>query len=190
MGDIGDNSGNRERINVYRVREPVVPRGGSPVSVTLTGVDQLEFRYPDGGNNAETMMVDPQNGDIYVVGKDGGGDSPVYRASPPFIPFDRVPMERITTLNFGTPPLDGSREATGGDFSPTGDRIAIRTYDSIYLWRRPSGRTVAEAFASEVCVVPQVDEPQGETIAFDTATTGYFTLSEGRGQQLYFFAPR
>ena len=82
VGDIGDNSGNRRNINVYRVREPVVPTSGSPVSVTLQNVDQLEFSYPDQGNNAETMMVDPQTGDVYVVGKSGSGQSPVYRASP------------------------------------------------------------------------------------------------------------
>jgi len=190
VGDIGDNGGNRENINVYRVREPVVPTSGTPVSVTLRDVEQLELRYPDGGNNAETMMVDPVTGDLYVVGKDGSGTSPVYRASPPFIPFDRVVMELVTTLRFGDPPLEGRRETTAGDFSPSGNLIAIRTYDAIHIWRRPRGRTVDEAFASEPCDAPQVDEPQGEAICFDAASSGYFTLSEGRGQQLYYFAPR
>ena len=190
VGDIGDNGGNRENINVYRVREPVVPTRGTPPSVTLRDVEQLEFRYPDGGNNAETMMVDPVTGDLYVVGKDGSGTSPVYRASPPFIPFDRVVMELVTTLRFGDPPLEGRRETTAGDFSLSGNLIAIRTYDAIHIWRRPRGRTVDEAFASEPCDAPQVDEPQGEAICFDADSGGYYTLSEGRGQQLYYFAPR
>jgi hypothetical protein len=190
VGDIGDNGGNRENINVYRVREPAVPTRGTPPTVTLRDVEQLEFRYPDGGNNAETMMVDPVTGDLYVVGKDGSGTSPVYRASPPFIPFDRVVMELVTTLRFGEPPLEGRRETTAGDFSPSGNLIAIRTYDAIHIWRRPRGRTVDEAFASEPCDAPQVDEPQGEAICFDADSGGYFTLSEGRGQQLYYFAPR
>jgi hypothetical protein len=162
----------------------------TPPSVTLDDVAQLEFRYPDTGNNAETLMVDPRNGDIYVVGKSGSGRSPVYRASPPFVPFDRVPMELVTTLQFGTAPLEGRTETTAGEFSPSGDLIAIRTYDAIHLWRRPPGRTVEEAFASEPCDAPQVDEPQGEAICLDAISGGYFTLSEGRGQQLYYFAPR
>jgi hypothetical protein len=37
---------------------------------------------------------------------------------------------------------------------------------------------------------PQVDEPQGEAICVDASSGGSFTLSEGRGQQLYYVAPR
>jgi hypothetical protein len=190
VGDIGDNGGDRVRIEVYRVREPSVARGGAPAATTLTGVERLEFQYPDRGHNAESLAVDPRTGDLYVVTKSGSGEAVVYRASPPFVPLDRMTMTLVTTLRFGVAPLSGRTETTAADFSPGGDLIAIRTYDAIHMWRRPLGRTVDEAFASEPCDAPQVDEPQGETVAFDTLTGGYFTLSEGRGQQLYFFSPR
>ena len=176
---------------MYRVLEPVVSDGGPlPPTLTLEGVERLEFRYPDGGHNAETIMVDPQSGDIYVVAKSGTGVSPVFRARSPFAVGERTTMELVTTLVFGVTPLIGGSETTGGDFSPDGGLIAIRAYDAVHLWRRPLGRTVDEAFASEPCDAPHVDEPQGEAICFDAAGAGYYTLSEGRGQQIYFFAAR
>ena len=189
VGDIGDNGGNRNSIEVYRFPEPEVTT--SLLNITLTNVDRLEFRYPDSrGENAETLLVDPTNGDIYVVSKDGSGEARVYRASPPFVPLDRVTMTLVTTLQFGTAPLIGDASTTAGDFSPSGDLFVIRTYDTAYAWRRPAGTTVDAALATAPCPLPVRSEGQGEAFGFNRDGTGYFTLSEGSLVQLSSYAAR
>lgn len=189
VGDIGDNGGNQNSIEVYRFPEPEVTT--SLFNITLTNVDRLEFRYPDGrGENAETLLVDPTNGDIYVVSKSGSGEARVYRASPPFIPLDRVTMTLVASLQFGTAPLIGDPSTTGGDFSPSGDLIAIRTYDTAYAWRRPAGTTAEEAFATAPCALPIRSEGQGEAFGFNRDGTGYFTVGEGSLVQLSSYSAR
>ena len=189
VGDIGDNGANRNSIEVYRFPEPEVTT--SLLNITLTNVDRLEFRYPDSrGENAETLLVDPTNGDIYVVSKDGSGEARVYRASPPFVPLDRVTMTLVTTLQFGTAPLIGDTSTTAGDFSPSGDLFAIRTYDTAYAWRRPAGTTVDAALATAPCPLPVRSEGQGEAFGFNRDGTGYFTLGEGSLVQLSSYAAR
>jgi hypothetical protein len=189
VGDIGDNGANRNSIEVYRFPEPEVTT--SLLNITLSNVDRLEFRYPDGrGENAETLLVDPTNGDIYVVSKDGSGEARVYRASPPFVPLDRVTMTLVTTLQFGTAPLIGDTSTTAGDFSPSGDLFAIRTYDTAYAWRRPTGTTVDAALATVPCPLPVRSEGQGEAFGFNRDGTGYFTLGEGSLVQLSSYAAR
>ena len=189
VGDIGDNSANRDILEIYRFAEPEVI--ASAAEVTLSGVDRLEFRYPGGqGENAETLLVDPTNGDIFVVSKSDTGEARVYQARPPFVPLRRTTMTLVTTLQFGTAPLLGDTSATGGDISPAGDLIAIRSYDSAYAWRRPVGTTVQEAFATAPCSLPVRTEAQGEAFAFFSDGTGYFTLSEGTNEQLSRYVAR
>jgi len=188
VGDIGDNSANSDTIEVYRVAEPAVV--ASSAEVTLSGVDRLEFRYPGGqGDNAETLLVDPTTGDIYVVTKSDTGEARVYRASPPFVPL-RTTMTLVTTLQFGAAPLLGAPSATGGDISPDGALIAIRSYDTAYAWRRPAGTTVAEALATPPCSLPVRAEAQGEAFGFFSDGTGYFTVSEGTNEQLSRYVAR
>ncbi len=68
------------------------------------------------------------------------------------------------------------------------DAVLIRTYSSAFLWRRGGATTVAQALAGEPCKVPHQSEPQGEAIGFAADGTGYYTVSEGANQPLYFFA--
>ena len=189
VGDIGDNSANRNTLEIYRFAEPeVIP---SSAEVTLSDVDRLEFRYPAAqGENAETLLVDPTNGDLFVVSKSDSGEARVYQARPPFVPLRRTAMTLVATLQFGTAPLLGDTSATGGDISPDGALVAIRSYDSVYAWRRPVGTTVEEAFATAPCSLPVRAEAQGEAFAFFSDGTGYFTVSEGTNEQLSRYVAR
>ena len=189
VGDIGDNSANRNTIEVYRFEEPEVT--ASSAEVTLSNVERLEFRYPGGqGENAETLLVDPTGGDLYVVTKSDSGEARVYRSNPPFVPRNRTTMTLVTTLQFGSAPLLGDPSATGGDISPNGELIAVRSYDAVYAWRRPAGTTVEEALATPPCSLPVRAESQGEAFGFFSDGTGYFTVSEGTNEQLSRYVTR
>ncbi|MFO0567199.1 MAG: hypothetical protein U0263_16195 [Polyangiaceae bacterium] len=184
-GDIGDNAHARQKVVVYRAVEPKVDVSAAAQDLTLDPVEAFSLTYPDGAHDAETLMVDAKTGDLFIVAKSADGTSPVYRKA---APLGSGELEKISTLQFGSGSLPGAKLTTGGDISASGDAILIRTYGSAFLFRRAPGQSVAAALAGEPCPVPVASEPQGEAIGFAADETGYFTLSEGTKQPLYFFA--
>jgi len=186
-GDIGDNPSTRPNIKIYRVAEPSVNAAAPAADVTLSGVETFTYTYADGPHNAETLLVDPKTSDLFIVTKVGSGKSQVFRAP---APLASGVLQEVASLTFGAAPLVGGAATTGGDISPSGDAIAVRTYTHAYLWRRGGGMTVAQAFAGEPCPLPQKSEPQGEALGFAADGLGFYTVSEGSQQPIYFFAKK
>jgi hypothetical protein len=196
VGDIGDNPDNsvrRPHVVVYRVPEPAVDANQAPGSHRLLGAEALQLAYPsgDGPHNAETLLSDPISGDLFIVTKaaedtGGVGESRVYRAAAPLSARDMNALTLVTTLRFGEAPLAGGVSATGGDVAVDGS-VLIRTYSSAFIWHRNAGTSLADALSAPPCNVPLAAEPQGEAIAF-AGESGYFSVSEGPGQPLYFAA--
>jgi len=178
LGDIGDNNAVRSSIKVYRVPEPLVDPGQDPMNVDLGGAETITLLYPDGARDAETLMIDPLNGDIYVVSK-RESRSRVYRAAYPQSTIDPITMDYLGQLPWGW--------ATGGDISPDGDEIIVRGYWSGSLWTRGPGQSIWDALAGSPVSVPIASEPQGEAIGFDSAGEGYFTVSENTHQPIYYY---
>jgi len=192
VGDIGDNGRARPRIVVYRVTEPDVSADQAPVDVEVPLGAALPMVYPDRAHDAETLLVDPATGEIYVVTKSpGDGVSLVFRYPLPERPDVEVTLELVSMIAFGAGGLGAaSVAATAGDVSPAGDLIAVRTYTDAYLWHRSAGMALAEALASDPCEIPLAGEPQGETIAFDADGLGYRTISEGTRPTVFAFGWR
>ena len=192
VGDIGDNKEVRSDIRVYRIAEPSVDASASAKDQTATGVEEIVLSYPDGAHNAETLMVDPLSADLFIVTKAGSGASKVFRAPGPIAMGASIVLTQVADLAFGSGALSGSPLTTAGDIAPNGDRIAIRTYSDVFVWRRPKGATVATALATDPCPSPHHAEPQGEALGFTADGSGYFTTSERAGstepQPLWLFA--
>lgn len=187
-GDIGDNPSSRPNVKVYRVPEPKVDPLAPSGAVALAGVETFTLKYPDGAHNAETLLVDPLSGDLFIVVKAGNGVSPVFRAKAPLSSSAPITLEATVTLTFGEGALTGGAQTTGGDISKAGDLVAIRTYASAFVWRRMPGASVVDALGTPPCTIPLHAEPQGEALGFARDGSGYVTVSEGVGQPLYFFA--
>jgi len=182
VGDIGDNKAVRSKIRVYRVPEPKVVRNQAPVNIDLAGVEAFTLRYPSGARNAETLLVDPNSGDIFIVTKQNR-PSEVYRAAYPQSTTQTITMIRVATINQSL--------ITAGDISVDGDLIILRGYVKGYLWQRKPGAKLGEVFSAGPCQVPVMGwplEPQGEAVGFDAKGWGYFTISEGARQKIYYFA--
>jgi hypothetical protein len=186
LGDIGDNSAVRDEIQVYRIAEP--SSLATAEAVTLSGWQRLRFVYPDHPHNSETMFIEPSSGDIYILTKESDGVSDLVVARAPHTPDSVVTLEHLITLRFGEGALGGSNRTTGGDISPAGDSILVRTYSRVFLWIREPGASIAEAMAGTVFSLPRRNEPQGESIGFAADGRGYFTISEGIDVPVYFFA--
>lgn len=178
LGDIGDNNAVRSTICVYRVPEPAVSPSQPPVDVDLTGVATITLQYPDGPRDAETLMVDPTTADLYIVSK-REIPSRLYRAAYPQSTSQTIVMEYRGQLPWGW--------ATGGDISPNGGEILVRGYFNASIWRRPAGTALWDAFAHTGYDAPLAIEPQGEAICFHGMGHGYYTVSEGSHQPIYYY---
>jgi hypothetical protein len=182
--DIGDNSGDRANIVVYRVVEPVLPAGGTQTS-TMTGVDRLTLRYPDGAKDAEALVVDPWTGEIFIFQKSmTGGTTVIYRAPANLATNSTTVLTRAGTI---TLPAGGDNAITAADISQDGKSIAVRTYGGVRLWSRTDGQTLVEALSVPACRGPVPVESQGETVGFRPDAMAYYTLSEGSGAELHRF---
>lgn len=178
VGDIGDNNEAYASVTVYRVPEPPVDVAATGVKASLGGVESLEFTYPGGAaHNAETLIVDPVLGDLYIVGKAADGHSLVFRAG---APLQSGALTEVTALDFGPGGL-----TTGGSVSAAGDWVVVRTYFAARMWHRAPGVPLWQAFAGSFCAVPLAMEMQGEAIAFAGTGIDYFTTSEGASPPLY-----
>lgn len=130
LGDIGDNAGVRESIVVYRVPEP--PTGVKEATADLV----LELKYPDEPHNAETLMVHPKTGDLYIVTKAATKPAQVYVLRRP-VKSGRYTLSKTGDIQFaGT--IREQRLVTGGAISPDGSHVVLRTYLQAHLFRAPS----------------------------------------------------
>jgi hypothetical protein len=67
--------------------------------------------------------------------------------------------------------------------------VALRTYLSVLVWRRPPGSPLAAAFAGRACTAPAPPERQGEAVAIGANGTRLVTVGEGRHPPIYVIAP-
>jgi len=170
VGDIGDNFGIRQgRVTVYVVREP----DPSALSGTEPLALELVLDSPDGAQNFEALFV--ADGSIFVATKDDETTS-VYQGTP-LDGSPTVPLELIATIELGA-------EVTAADVSWDGSVIAFRGYETVWLWSRRPGDSVANALATEPCMAPSPEERQGEALAF-LADGTIATVSEGSNVVLH-----
>ncbi|AWW30133.1 hypothetical protein DN752_08365 [Echinicola strongylocentroti] len=166
VGEIGDNDGKYPSISLLRFEEPV--EDSTSISVKP---HKTKLTYPDGPRDAETLMVDPWNGDVYIVSKRDSSNV-LYRAPADKLDDEEVELEPLQKL-----PITMS---VGGDISPDGKEIIIKNYWVIYHWTRKEGESIAEALSRSPMQLPYVPEPQGEALTFSKNGSSFFSLSEER----------
>ncbi|CAM2009215.1 immunoglobulin-like domain-containing protein [Acanthopleuribacter pedis] len=173
VGDIGDNGARRDIKTLYRVEEPVVGQTGASLRA-----DVIRLRYPDGRRDAETLLVDPGNGDVYVVSKREQSNR-VYRFAAPLRHGTTHTGEEVARINI--------HWLTAGDIAPDGSRIIIKTTNRNYLWLRDQDEPIGAALSRDPLKIPVRGEPQGEAVAWDALGLDYYTVSERANQPIYFF---
>jgi hypothetical protein len=184
FGDIGDNFVNRSYIRVFRIPEPAVytNAAAAPWYRSTVGFDEILLRYPDGPFNAESLMIDPLTGDLFIATK-MTNSARIYRASRAqlegSIPGEPLTMSFLREISFF--------KVSGGDISFDGRLIALRRGGTAWVWNRSLTQTVGDALAAAGKSIPVAAEANGEAIAFHATGLGYFTLSEGYGQTNYYY---
>jgi hypothetical protein len=158
VADIGDNNGRRSFVRVYFFNNP----RANGLTVTYHAYD---FRYPDGPEDAETLLVD-ESGRLFIVTK--GQDAAIYEA--PAKP-DRQGVNELEEV--GSAPSN----VTDGTFLPGGDRIALLTYNSVEVIDATSYQVMASA--------PIPDQPQAESLTLSLDERSLLVGSEGKKSKVY-----
>lgn len=178
IGDIGGNAHPfRQTCTINRVREISNP----DENFKQGAVEKIIFRYPDGPKDAETLMLDPVTLDLYVVSKETSRIN-LYRLPYPQDAGSVITAELTGAIpgikTNGLPPSLFT-SPTSGDISFDGKEIIVKTYTSVYYWKREDGQTIGEVLTQPPHkTLPYLLEPEGTAICFDKKADGYFTLSE------------
>jgi hypothetical protein len=173
VGDIGDNDSKYPSVFIYRFPEPDLSGKTLPFISDITAVDIIELKYPEGAQNAETLMVDPLTKDIYIASKQSNL-SKICVARYPQSTTSATVMTPVVQLYFN--------KATGGDISPDGSEILLRSNELIWYWKIPTGTGISAGLLTKPQVAPYANnEPQGEGVGFAADGSGYYTDTEIRG---------
>lgn len=172
LGDIGDNARIRKTIVIHRVKEP---KAGDKKK-TLDRFDTWTVKYPAAAHDCEALMVHPETGDIWLVTKDRGEGTLVYRVKSP------KGKAVLTAEKMGAIAIPysglGAKMVTGGDISPDGTRVAVRSYPGAIEFTVPRGR-FEDWFRAKPKILKTAPEAQGEAIAYSRDGQRILTTSEG-----------
>jgi hypothetical protein len=206
VGDIGDNKASHKYKFIFRVEEPVADWSKTS-DTTLVKVDMIKFQLPDGQRDSESLMIDPLTRDIYIISKREEKVN-LYRLPYPQSTTKEVTAElAVTKLEFNQfeekvfSQKDGEKltngyhsdyynQIVGCDMSKDGSELLIKSYSSVYYWKRKEQEGIAEMITRTPIRLPYLPEAQGEAITFDVRGAGYFTMNEKLGknpQRLVFY---
>lgn len=157
VGDIGDNRGRRDSIEVARV--PVADRDQE------VDAGALELTYPGGGRDAETLLAHPRTGRLHVVTK-------TVLAGEVLAAPARMSDDAPNRLR---PVGPAPAMVTDGAFFPDGRHLMLRSYARAFVLAYPSFEVVGS------WSLPQ--QPQGEGVAIGP-DGGIYLSTEGVGQPL------
>ena len=181
IADIGDNASVRKNVVIYRIAENIKMINGTVKNVKA---DPLYLTYPDGAKDAETLMIDSQDKLIYVVTK-RGDIIYVYTTPLNFRAKDTVTLTQRCTLKFQGFKL--LKWITAGDISKDGNNILLKSYQTVYYWKREKGEAVWQAMMRKPIQPNYEAEKFGEAIGFTADGKGYYTTSEGVFANIYYY---
>lgn len=182
IAETGDNRAVYGTYFIYSFEEPGVDLENRTQRLFIDEYDTYTYQYPDGARDAETLMVDPLNQDIWIISKREPQVN-VYRLPSARRGPDVHTLEKTCTIPF--------HEIVGGEISFDGTELLLKSYLSVFYWSRDPEEEWAEVFEQTPVVLLYSPEPQGEAIAFTNSGNGYVTISEAENfagkQYLYFY---
>lgn len=182
IGDIGNNSKKRPFITVYRVQEPKVAAKDSATTkqnaAQTAPAESIKLNYPDGNYDAETLMIHPTTGDLYLINKVMGRNATVYKLKAPFMHLKEATLTRVGEVEL---PNSMKGFLTGGDIAPDGRRVALCDYFGAYELVLPDKKGLAfdEIWKQPLKSVQITARKQGEAICYRADGQALLATSEG-----------
>ena len=111
VAEIGDNEAKHEEIYLYRFAEPEQLQ-----AIPSDAIDKAKLQFPGGPKDAETFLVDPVSGDLFLVSKRDTKNT-LYRVPADGFEKGKVVLEKLHSFDFTS--------SVGGDVSRDGSQILI-----------------------------------------------------------------
>jgi hypothetical protein len=180
IGAIGDNDLQfKDSYYIYYFEEPAITSGSKEVSVKY-----IRFGYPDNkAHNTETLMYDNVEQIFYIVDKVKSGVCTLYS-----LPFKTDYGTSTQTLTKVCELGSGSKfnYCTGGDISPDGKWMLIKSKPYTLMWERQGSESLSQtAQRLPVQIAAYQEEAQGEAIAWLDSTTFYTTSDQKNDVPIY-----
>ena len=191
IADIGDNHRKRKDVTLYVIEEPAP--GDSRAELAW----RIDFSYPEGPRDAESLAVDGAGQRIYVLSK---RDIPAVLYALPLLPPTHDARDTIIATRLGeidSLPQPSAREKmnskgsgkhwqpTGMDFSVAGDRALILTYSGVYLYTRDDAQSWHDALRGRPLGLKLGKVGQTESIAFAPNGNSAFVTAEKKHAPLF-----
>ncbi|AWW38978.1 WD40 repeat domain-containing protein [Streptomyces cadmiisoli] len=158
VGDIGDNDGVAwDYVWVYRLPEP------KELSDRTVRATQYVVKYSDGSRDAESLLVHPRTGRVYIIDKQEDGGH-LYQGPAELSPSGTNVFEPVAPVDLW---------ATDAALSPDGEQLAVRGYFGgiAYDW---NGGDIKRTGRLNVPL-----QAQGESVTYSADGTRLLFGSEG-----------
>jgi hypothetical protein len=180
VGAIGDNNLEfKDAYYIFYLVEPAITSG----TQTLTA-NYIRFGFPDNkAHNAETLMYDNIEQMFYIVDKVKSGVCHLYK-----LPFRTDYGTSKQTLTEVCALGNGSKfnYCTGGDITPDGKYMVIKSKPYLLLWQRQGSESLSQtALRLPQQVAAYQEEEQGESIAWTDSMTFYTTSDSKSNTPIY-----
>jgi len=180
IGDIGDNARKHEELTVYLVKEPTVSAADRTSSKKNPRITEpaaaVKIKYPESRYDAETLIVHPQSGDIYILTKSLREKASVYKLAKGYSLSETNRLEKITDFTVPSIPFGF---LTGGSISPDGRRVSISDYLAAYEIILPDTAVNFDDIWREKPLVVELGErEQGEAISYAADGNSIYATSE------------
>jgi hypothetical protein len=185
IADTGNNKLERPTLVVYRVKEPMVSNSGSHSdekdSLRTDPAQAATFKYQDTPHNAETLMVNPKTGDVYVLTKRLDGPSLVFKFKPDFGSNQVTVAQKVGEISVPSVP---NGLLTGGAISPDAKRVFICDYTSGYELTTTSS-AFDDVWKSKPVPVDLGERKHGEAVTFSADGKSVLGTNEGKKSEIF-----
>jgi hypothetical protein len=182
FADIGDNGAIRTSVTLHIVDEPDFAARERPFRLAVAPVRSIEFHYPDGPRDAESVFVDPGEAAIYILSK--RDDIPrLYR-----VPL-ASPKGEVTAEALGEIPVPRATPAdrkprrinwvTSMDVDERGTRLVLVTMARAHVYPRKAGEPWAAVLRRAPMTFGLPDYDQIEGVALTPDGRAIAVISEG-----------
>ncbi len=181
IAETGNNARIREQMKIYTVAEPKISAEDQSSNrknpIETEAAQTIKFKYPDGKYDAETLMVQPQTGDVYILSKQLTGAAGIYKLPAKTDVSKTVELEKIG--EFSAPAIPNGF-VTGGSIAPDGKRLVICDYVNAYELILPGNtKNFDEIWKQKPQVIELGDRDQGEAVTYSADGGAIYATSEG-----------
>lgn len=188
ISETGDNDSRYDEYSILRFEEPLI-KSYTQDFMKIDNYQICRFKYSDGkSHDCETMFVDPESRDIYLLTK-RDEKSLLFEIPYPQKFYDHKDQqdaetdyaEFLLTTNLGKFADDEDFSMiVGADIASDGNRIVIKSYDSVYVYSRDLSMDVKAALKTqpEAFRYQFLNDPQCEAICFGRDSYDLYTVGE------------